>query len=529
MGENAVGHEAGVSDRTCHVAWLGRVPYREAWDHQRELAARRAAGEAPDTLLLLEHPPTYTLGRRGHPEHLLVPREDLAREGIEVHTVDRGGDITFHGPGQLVGYPILDLHALGLRAASYLRRLEEVMIRTAAAFGLEAERLAEHRGVWVRGEKLAAIGVRVDARGISGHGFALNASTDLAHFRKIVPCGIRDRGVTTLSRLLGRDVAVEEVVPRVVDAFASVFSLRMHPPGPLARTAVGGYRKPPWLRIRLPLTVNAGPTQACLRSRSLHTVCEEARCPNRAECWSQGNATFLILGDVCTRDCGFCAVRTGRPQPPAPDEPERVAEAASAMGLRHVVVTSVTRDDLPDGGAGVFAETIRRVRARVPGCTVEVLVPDFQGDRDALSIVMAERPEILNHNVETVPRLYPSVRPQARYERSLRLLEDARALSPATRTKSGLMVGLGEEEAELLGVMDDLRGVGCGILTIGQYLAPSRSHLPVVHYPPPEAFDRLRSVALAKGFDWVEAGPRVRSSYHAESQARSGPGPLGTA
>lgn len=257
------------------------------------------------------------------------------------------------------------------------------------------------------------------------------------------------------------------------------------------------------------------------KSKALHTVCEEAACPNIGECWESGNATFLILGDVCTRDCRFCAVKGGRPSEADWREPVRVAEAAAAMGLRHAVVTSVTRDDLFDGGAEIFAETIRQIREHVPTATVEVLIPDFRGDPQALETVMKARPDILGHNVETVPRLYASVRPQAQYARSLGVLRAAKGLQRDAVTKSGIMVGLGETKDEIAAVMKDLRAVNCDILTLGQYLRPSLRHLPVIRYYAPEEFEELKQAGDSAGFDWVEAGPLVRSSYHAESQARS--------
>ena len=259
-----------------------------------------------------------------------------------------------------------------------------------------------------------------------------------------------------------------------------------------------------------------------MRENDLHTVCEEARCPNLAECWGEGTATFMILGDVCTRACGFCAVATGRPTGLDREEPGRVAEAVSAMGLRHAVITSVNRDDLPDGGAEVFAATVREVRRRNPGVTVEVLVPDFRGAPGALETVMAEAPEILNHNVETVPRLYRQVRPGARYRRSLDLLRRAGELRPGTTTKTGVMLGLGETAAELDALMADLVEHRVDILTAGQYLQPTPRHLPVVRFVPPEEFAGLAERGRRLGLRHVEAGPLVRSSYHAANQV---PGP----
>lgn len=259
--------------------------------------------------------------------------------------------------------------------------------------------------------------------------------------------------------------------------------------------------------------------KSLMREERLHTVCEEAHCPNIGECWEAGTATFMILGDTCTRACGFCAVKSGRPEA-APDklEPMRVANAVAQMRLTHAVVTSVNRDDQQDGGAAIFASTIRWIRRLSPGTSIEVLIPDFVGNWDALSTVMAAQPEILNHNTESVPRLYPRVRPKARYERSLELLRRAKELDPGTITKTGLMVGLGETEHELLQVFEDLLANNVEVLTLGQYLRPSAKHLPLVRYYSPEDFDSLREQALALGFRHVEAGPLVRSSYHAERQ-----------
>ncbi|HWP64464.1 MAG TPA: lipoyl synthase [Candidatus Limnocylindria bacterium] len=274
-------------------------------------------------------------------------------------------------------------------------------------------------------------------------------------------------------------------------------------------------RHPPWLKVRAPGGPGFAETRGVVSALRLHTVCEEAHCPNIAECWGHKTATFMLLGDTCTRNCGFCAVTHGRPLAVDAGEPERVAEAVERLGLHHVVVTSVNRDDLPDGGAGHFAATARAVRARVPGCRIEVLVPDFQGDLAAVATVTASPVDVFNHNIETVPRLYRRVRPGARYERSLAVL--AAALDPSGRrlTKAGLMLGLGEETEEVRAVLADLRAVGCSILTLGQYLRPSARHLPLERYVTPEEFDALRQDALAMGFRHVESGPLVRSSYHA--------------
>jgi len=278
--------------------------------------------------------------------------------------------------------------------------------------------------------------------------------------------------------------------------------------------AVERGRRPPWLRVRLPQAGAYAETRGIVGKQRLHTVCESARCPNIGDCWGAGTATFMILGDVCTRGCRFCAVKTGRSGLLDLEEPARVAEAVAAMGIRHAVVTSVNRDELPDGGAGLFAATIRAIRKRCPRVTVEVLIPDFMGSREALDVVLDERPEILNHNVETVPRLYRSVRPQARYKRSLWVL--ARAGSRGLLTKSSLMVGIGETEEEVLEVFRDLRSAGCDIVTIGQYLQPTPEHLPVSRWVVPEEFARYEERGLALGFRHVESGPLVRSSFRAE-------------
>jgi len=276
--------------------------------------------------------------------------------------------------------------------------------------------------------------------------------------------------------------------------------------------------KPSWLRARAPSGENFHNLKRLARGLDLHTVCESAQCPNIGECWNHGTATFMLLGDICTRRCGFCAVPKGRPQAIDWDEPARVAEAVATLGLKHAVVTSVNRDDDNIGGARIFAETIRQIRTTSPACRIEVLIPDFQGIDEALQIVLDARPDVLNHNTETVPRLYRVVRSGARYERTLRLLENAKKLSPGIVTKSGVMVGLGETSEELIDVFRDLGSRGVGILTVGQYLRPSRDHLPIARFYTPAEFDFLKEAALEFGFRHVESGPMVRSSYHAHEQ-----------
>jgi lipoic acid synthetase len=279
--------------------------------------------------------------------------------------------------------------------------------------------------------------------------------------------------------------------------------------------------KPEWLKVRAPGSPSYLRLKGLMRELHLHTVCEEAQCPNIGECWTHGTATFMILGDVCTRACGYCAVGHGRPGPVDEAEPARVGEAVAKLDLAHVVVTSVDRDDVRDGGASIFAETIREIRTRTPSASIEVLIPDFQGKAEPLYTVLDASPDILNHNTETVPRLYRLARSGGRYERTLELLDRSRQYAPAIATKSGIMVGLGEEWDEILATLRDLRSVGCAILTLGQYLRPSAAHLPMARYYHPDEFRQLREIALDMGFTHVESGPLVRSSYHAHEQAES--------
>jgi lipoyl synthase len=280
-------------------------------------------------------------------------------------------------------------------------------------------------------------------------------------------------------------------------------------------------RRPDWLKVRAPSGETYHSLKRLMRSKQLHTICEEANCPNMSDCWMRGTATFLIMGDVCTRSCGFCDVKTGRPSPLDWAEPLRVAQAVKDMNLEHVVITSVNRDERPDGGAPIFALCLRRIHQIHPTCTIEVLIPDFKGSLSALEIVMSDQPDILNHNVETVPRLFKRVQPQDHYEWALTTLANARLIQPDAVTKSGMMLGLGETEDEVLAVMRDLRSAGVDILTLGQYMQPSKKHLPVERYWEPEAFAEFRRAGREMGFKWVESGPLVRSSFRAEFQARA--------
>jgi lipoic acid synthetase len=447
-----------------------------------------------------------------------------------------------------------------------VHRLERLVIDTLADLGLPGcTSEGEFPGVWVgaageRPRKIAAIGVRAKRVGPGRrrtlHGVAINVTTDLSMFDHIVPCGIADRRVTSLATE-GIDVSIHDVADALAARAGIVFGddgeveradvvtgpaalhlvdgvgtverpllRRLRQAGVAPEDGLDiGQRKPEWVRV--PVRIGKGYRQlgSTIHDLGLVTVCEEAGCPNIYECWADGTATFMINGERCTRACGFCQVDTRHPLPLAPDEPDRVAQAVARMRLGHAVVTCVARDDLPDGGAGAMAATIGAIRERSPGTTVEVLISDCRGDAASLDSIFAARPDVLNHNIETVARLQRAVRPSAGYARSLGVL--ARAGTAGLLTKSGLMVGLGETEDEVIATMADLRGVGVSIVTVGQYLRPSRDHLPVARYWAPEEFDRLRAAGAALGLAHVEASPLTRSSYHArEAVSQVQPAPL---
>ncbi len=537
---------SGRIESTLRARWLGRLPYGEAWDLQKALWEGRVSGRTGDDyLLLLEHPHVYTVGRNGDGSNLLISEEMVDSIGAELHHVDRGGDITYHGPGQLVGYPLVHLGNRPM-PVDYVRKLERALIATLADFGVEGWAEPGFTGVWTDRGKVAAIGVRMSRR-VTMHGFALNVATNLDYFGKIVPCGLT-RPVTSLTEILGRKVSLEEAVeaflPRFIEVFeyedpdvqlgafargagkafdvdrlieAGTFSKEARARIPVAVNGrlPGEPERPEWMKVKAHMGSEFMDLKKLMRSKSLNTVCEEAGCPNIFECWGQGTATMMLLGDVCTRACGFCDVATGRPGEVDWDEPARAADAVAAMGLKHAVLTSVNRDDLADGGAEVFAGTIREIRKRVPTCSVEVLIPDFKGDQAALDIVMAARPDVLNHNTETVLRLQRDIRTAASYGRSLALLARARWANPEGTVKSGLIVGMGETDEEVLGALADLRAVGVDIITIGQYLRPTAGHRAVDRYVPPDTFHRYAEYGKSIGIPHVESGPLVRSSYHA--------------
>ncbi len=542
--------------------WLGRLPYAEAWDLQRALHEGRVKGRSKsDYLLLLEHPPVFTIGRNGDSSNLVAGLQTAGEAGAEVHHVDRGGDITFHGPGQLVGYPILEIDD-PKQIIPYVRRLEEVIIRTIADLGIRGWREDGLTGVWTDKGKVAAIGVRV-SRKVTMHGFALNLHPDMAYFGMMNPCGITDRPVSTLSELVGRRVSLEEAVEYLIPHFESVFGYtdtesqfaafargqgrsqsfevdrllaegtfsaekRGEDPLLVNGRLPGEPPRPKWMKVTAKLDGDYLELKKMMRSLSLNTVCEEAGCPNIYECWGMGTATLMILGDKCTRACSFCNVTTGKPTEFDVFEPFRAAEAIEKMNLKHAVITSVNRDDLSDGGAGIFAQTIVESRRRSPGTEIEVLIPDFKGDREALRTVMDQRPEVLNHNTETVLRLQRDIRTSANYGRSLALLWRAKQMYPEGLIKSGLIVGMGETRKEVVTTLADMRAVGIDIVTIGQYLRPTARHRPIHRYVHPDEFAEYKRFGEGLGIPHVESGPLVRSSYHAKESREAVPVTIGS-
>ena len=534
------------------VRWLGRVPYREA------LAVQQALFEhgSEQHLLLLEHDHVFTYG--AHADLATNLRCDPASVGADFVSVKRGGDITYHGPGQLVGYPILSLPN-GKGSLAHVRSVEQLLIDTLTELGAaDVGRLPTYPGVWVDAtgsnpRKIAAIGVRL-AGGRTMHGFALNITTDMTFMREhIVACGIADRPVTSLA-----EESIDASMRGVVDVIARLAAERWsgcaverqdvawhqrpedltpfsRGEGPGERVAVqprsharletAGVTdrlsiespKPDWLRPKVQHGPDVMRLKKTIRDLGLVTVCEDAGCPNLSDCWADGTATLMVLGERCTRACGFCLVDTRRPEPPAADEPSRVAEAVDRMGLDHAVLTMVARDDLDDGGMGHVAACVEAVRVRRPYGRVETLISDAKGDLGSLQILFDVRPDVLNHNLETVARLQRAVRPSAGYARSLSVLANAKAAGLVT--KSSLMVGVGETDDEVIGCLADLAGIGCDIVTIGQYLRPTSHHLPVARWVEPHEFDRWKLIGESLGIGHVEASPLTRSSYHAKAAA----------
>ena len=538
------------------IRWLGKVAYHDAYALQRRLFD----SDRSEHLLLLEHNHVYTLGVRADTLHVLV---DPKTVGAEMVQVNRGGDVTYHGPGQLVGYPILNVPAVANATPDFVARLEDLLIETLDRFEIVAERNPGYPGVWTRsnsGElrKIAAIGVRISKQR-SMHGFALNVRPDMSMFSNIVPCGIADFDVTSME-LEGSTAVVEDVVAVLAEVSARVFSReatsffgvssangylsatdvdwrqnpqvvkmgvsrlegehrsldrRLANAGVLKEATIAiGAKKPDWVKLRSYMGDEYQDLKRTMRSLNLVTVCEEAGCPNIFECWSQGTATFMINGEDCTRACGFCLVRTDKPKAIDLTEAARVARAVKEMNLEFAVITAVARDDLADGGASGFVDSIAAIRQLCPGVGIEVLIPDCKGSESALAAIYDARPEVLNHNMETVLRLQRAVRPQASYARSLRVL--CGAVDKGLIAKSGIIVGMGETINELHATLRDLAAIGVEIVTIGQYLRPTRKHLAVSKWYTPREFTDLKAYGESLGIRHIESAPNARSSYHAK-------------
>lgn len=519
---------------------LGRVSFAEANDFQRSLLQA-----SDDYVLLFEHPPTYTRGVRTLEEHFLIPPSQLNAVVIDA---DRGGDVTYHAPGQVVAWAIVNVDDDPAAGKAHVRRLEDAVIATVrradpnGRLGMVG-RLEGYPGVWADLEgvpaKIAAVGVRTERNELGQrrtlHGVALNVEIDLQGFKAIVPCGISDKPVASLTslglsvtslevenmlgeeleRVLGgvaRVASVDRSVATISDERPLIRRLRRAGVDPDAGLALNT-RKPEWLRIEARMGSEYQSLRKLTEDLRLVTVCEEAGCPNIYECWAAGTATFMVNGERCTRACGFCLVDTRKPMPIDPTEPDRVAEAVVRLNLAHAVITCVARDDLDDGGAGAIAQSVRAIRERSPGTNVEVLTSDLKGDPESLQLIIDARPDVMNHNIETVARLQRAVRPSAGYLRSLTVL--ARSAQAGLTTKSGLMVGLGETTDEVEEALADLAAVGVQIVTIGQYLRPSVRHLPVARFWEPAEFVELAERGRRLGLRHVQSSPLTRSSYHA--------------
>jgi len=534
--------------RSLRIVDCGLADYREVLQQQQELHEKRRRGEIPNTVVIVEHPPVITLGARQSANKLLVDRDEVTQRGIDVVDIRRGGGATAHNPGQLVFYPILHLQELGLGISEYIRELEAIGIELLRELGVHAQRREAFPGLWVLREnsqfeipnskfqKIASIGVRV-SKGVTYHGMAINIQSDLSLFDLLVPCGLdgvemtsvlketgKQHSMRKLKEDLGRllmkhfsNMAQDSEDRRQKPALSEAEGTEDSSPSSVLRPPSSTRKLPPWLRRPLPAGDVFRHTEKVLSSLGLETICNNANCPNRGECWSRGTATVLILGNVCTRNCKFCSVATGKPAPPDPAEPARIAEMAKQLNLKYLVITSVNRDDLPDGGAAHFLASINEVRKHCPDMKFEILTPDFRGCQEkALKILQDALPFVFAHNVETVPSLYPAARAGGDYQRSLRLLKTAKEYYGDVVTKSSIMLGLGETDAEVEQVLKDLRSAGCDRVTIGQYLKPSKNSLEVVEYITPARFDFWRQKATELGFSFCLSSPFARSSYFAE-------------
>ena len=544
----------GIRLRDLNIRWLGKLPYSEAYDLQLGLHRSVSHQDSKDDyLLLLEHNNVITSGRSSKENNLLVSKGQLHELGIEYFETDRGGDITYHGDGQLIGYPIIRLSD-PKKVIPFVRNLENVIIDSLRKFKIDSFTKEDDTGVWTAKGKIASVGIKV-SKWTTYHGFSLNIFDSLDGYQLINPCGNQSEQITSIHQF-NPDISFEEVASEISDNFAKVFGyantdrqFSQFTPRQLRRTkefnidqmvrdgvfkinqnkipvTVRGVlpsepKRPEWMKVKANLGSDYVSLKNLLSEKKLNTVCEEASCPNIYECWSMGTATFMIMGDVCTRACGFCDVKTGRPGELDLGEPLRVAESVQAMNLTHAVITSVNRDDLEDGGSMFFADTIRAVKDKNSHCDVEVLVPDFKGLRSAIQNIIDASPEVFNHNLETVPRLQREIRTAASYGRSLSLLEYVKKQGFMGKTKTGLIVGMGETKEEVISVLKDLSKIEVDIVTIGQYLRPTAKHRPIDRYATLEEFEDYKIIGESYGIPHVESGPLVRSSYHAKDSFAS--------
>ncbi len=544
----------GIRLRDLNIRWLGKLPYSEAYDLQLGLHRSVLQEDSKDDyLLLLEHNNVITSGRSSKENNLLVSKGQLHQLGIEYFETDRGGDITYHGDGQLIGYPIIRLSD-PKKVIPFVRNLENVIIDSLRKFKIDSFTKEDDTGVWTAKGKIASVGIKV-SKWTTYHGFSLNIFDSLDGYQLINPCGNQSEQITSIHQF-NPDISFEEVASEISDNFAKVFGyantdrqFSQFTPRQLKRTkefnidqmvkdgvfkinqnkipvTVRGVlpsepKRPEWMKVKANLGSDYVSLKNLLSEKKLNTVCEEASCPNIYECWSMGTATFMIMGDVCTRACGFCDVKTGRPGELDLGEPLRVAESVQAMNLTHAVITSVNRDDLEDGGSMFFADTIRAVKDKNSHCDVEVLVPDFKGLRSAIQNIIDASPEVFNHNLETVPRLQREIRTAASYGRSLSLLEYVKKQGFMGKTKTGLIVGMGETKEEVISVLKDLSKIEVDIVTIGQYLRPTAKHRPIDRYATIEEFEDYKIIGESYGIPHVESGPLVRSSYHAKDSFAS--------
>ena len=540
--------------RKLNVRWLGNLPYSEALILQKGLKESVAGEHNPyDYLLLLEHNNVITIGRTGDTNNLLLDSEELEKKGIEFFETDRGGDITFHGKGQLIGYPIMRLQD-PKKVIPFVRSLEQTIIKTLDSFGIEAFSKEDDTGVWTSEGKIASIGVKV-SKWTTYHGFALNIFDKLEGFDFINPCGNQEEKIASV-HTFNTEISFDDVVNKITETFTAEFGyedvgiqmsqftptqLKKHKKHEIDEMLDKGVfqknnnlvpitikgllpnepERPEWMKVKANLGKDYRDLKNLISEKKLNTVCEEASCPNIYECWSMGTATFMIMGDTCTRACGFCDVNTGKPNDLDDLEPLRVAESVLTMELTHAVITSVNRDDLPDGGSNFFAQTINEVKRLNPSTSVEVLIPDFKGDKGAIDNIIEASPEVLNHNLETVPRLQREIRTAASYGRSLSLLQYAKESAFLGKTKTGLIVGMGEEFEEVIAVLEDLSQINVDIVTIGQYLRPTAKHRPIHRYVDKEEFIKYKSIGESFGIPHIESGPLVRSSYHAKDSFAS--------